>query len=165
MLQYQSIKRPELLERLLTAFALQIGNEVSYNELANMLGVSKETVANYISLLEKTFVIYRLPPFSRSLRSELTKMRKIYFYDTGIRNALINNFNALDLRQDVGPLWENFMISERLKKNANDGSFVSAYFWRTYQQQEIDYLEETEGNSPVLNSSGKPGRGPCPKHS
>jgi predicted AAA+ superfamily ATPase len=103
VLQFQSLKRPELLEKLLTALALQIGSEVSYTELANLLGVNKDTVANYIQLLEKAFVIFRLSPFSRNLRSELTKLRKIYFYDTGIRNALINNLNPLALRQDVGP--------------------------------------------------------------
>lgn len=145
VLQYQNIRRPELLEKLLIALALQIGREVSYKELANLLGVTKETITNYIQLLEKSFVIFRLPPFSRNLRNELTKLRKIYFYDNGIRNALINNFNPLHLRQDVGQLWENFMISERLKKNANDGLFISSYFWRTYRQQEIDYIEDHGG--------------------
>jgi predicted AAA+ superfamily ATPase len=163
VLQYQSIKRPDLLDKLLTALALQIGSEVSYTELATTLGVSKETIANYIQLLEKAFVIYRLPPFSRNLRNELTKMRKIYFYDTGIRNALINNFNALQIRQDVGPLWENFMISERLKKNANDGSFVNTYFWRTHQQQEIDYLEEHGGKLSGFEFKWKAGKGTVPK--
>jgi hypothetical protein len=163
VLQYQSIKRPDLLDKLLTALALQIGSEVSYTELATTLGVSKETIANYIQLLEKAFVIYRLPPFSRNLRNELTKMRKIYFYDTGIRNALINNFNALQIRQDVGPLWENFMISERLKKNANDGSFVNTYFWRTHQQHEIDYLEEHGGKLSGFEFKWKAGKGTVPK--
>jgi hypothetical protein len=145
VLQYQSLKRPELLEKLLVALALQIGSEVSYTELANLLGVNKDTVANYIQLLEKAFVVFRLSPFSRNLRSELTKLRKIYFYDTGIRNALINNFNPLSFRQDIGPLWENFMISERMKRNFNQGNHVNVYFWRTHQQQEIDYLEERGG--------------------
>jgi predicted AAA+ superfamily ATPase len=146
VLQYQDIRRPEILERLLAALALQIGNEVSYNELANLLGVRKETVANYIQLLEKAFVIFRLSPFSRNLRNEISKMRKIYFYDTGIRNALINNFNKLSLRQDTGALWENFLISERIKRNNNNGLLINSYFWRTHQQQEIDYLEEEGGN-------------------
>jgi predicted AAA+ superfamily ATPase len=145
VLQYQSLKRPELLDKLLTALALQIGSEVSYSELANLLGVNKDTVASYIQLLEKAFVIYRLSPFSRNLRSELTKLRKIYFYDTGIRNALINNFNPAAMRQDIGPLWENFMIGERLKMNFNNGNLVNTFFWRTHQQQEIDYLEERNG--------------------
>ncbi len=145
VLQYQNIRKPEMLEKLLVALALQVGNEVSYNELGNLLGTSKETIINYIQLLEKSFVIFRLPPYSRNLRSELTKMRKIYFYDTGIRNCLINNFNPLDRRQDVGQLWENFIIAERLKYLKNKGSFVNSYFWRTHQQQEIDYLEEADG--------------------
>jgi len=145
VLQYQSLKRPELLEKLLTALALQVGSEVSYTELANLLDVNKDTIANYIQLLEKVFIIFRLSPFNRDLRSELTKLRKIYFYDTGIRNALINNFNSLSFRQDIGPLWENFMISERMKRNFNQGNHVNVYFWRTHQQQEIDYLEERGG--------------------
>ncbi len=144
ILQYQDIRKPEVLEKLLVSLSLQIGNEVSYNELASSLGVSKKTVAHYIDLLEKSFIIFRLGPFSRNLRSELTKMRKIYFYDTGIRNALILNFNALDIRQDTGVLWENFLISERIKYTANSGIMCNSYFWRTHQQQEIDYLEETQ---------------------
>lgn len=145
VLQFQDIRKPELLERLLQALALQLGSEVSYNELADLLHVTKETVSHYIDLLEKCFVIFRLPPFSRNLRNELSKMRKIYFIDLGIRNALIRNFNPLSLRQDVGALWENFLICERLKNNANNGIFVNSYFWRTHQQQEIDYLEESAG--------------------
>jgi uncharacterized protein len=145
VLQYQNIKNPEVLNKLLSALALQIGNEVSYNELAGIAGVDKKTISNYIQLLEKTFVVFRLSPFSRNLRNELKKMRKIYFYDTGIRNALINNFNALDLRVDTGVLWENFMISERVKHNNNHGMAKNIYFWRTHTQKEIDYLEEYEG--------------------
>ena len=146
VLQYQDIRRPELLEKLLAALALQIGREVSFNELSNLLGVNKQTVSKYVRLLEKAFVIFRLPPFSRNLRTELTKLRKIYFYDTGIRNALINNLNRIELRQDVGQLWENFLISERMKLNSNSGRYINTYFWRTKQQQEIDYIEEYEGN-------------------
>ena len=145
ILQYQYIKNPELLEKLLKALALQIGSEVSYNELATMVGVSKQTVENYIQLLEKAFIIFRLGPFSRNLRNELKKMRKIYFYDTGIRNALINNFNPLDLRQDTGHLWENFMMSERIKRNSYNGTGANIYFWRTLQKQEIDLVEEQGG--------------------
>ncbi len=163
VLQYQSLKRPELLEKLLTALALQIGSEVSYTELANLLGVNKETVGNYIQLLEKAFVIFRLSPFSRNLRSELTKLRKIYFYDTGIRNALINNLNPPPVRQDIGPLWENFMISERLKRNANEGNAANTYFWRTHQQQEIDYLEERDGALTGYEFKWKAGKGKAPK--
>ena len=145
VLQYQHIKSPEILEKLLKALALQIGCEVSYNELASLVGVSKQTVENYVQLLEKAFIIFRLGPFSRNLRNELKKLRKIYFYDTGIRNALINNFNPFDLRTDVGNLWENFMISERIKYNNSRGLDANMYFWRTTQKQEIDYVEE-KGN-------------------
>jgi len=145
VLQYQNIKDHEILDKLLQALALQIGNEVSYNELANTVGIDKNTVSNYIQILEKAFVIFRLRPFSRNLRTELKKLRKIYFYDTGIRNALINNFNMLDLRQDAGVLWENFMISERVKYNNNNGENKNIYFWRTHTQKEIDYLEEFGG--------------------
>lgn len=145
VLQYQYIKNPDVLERLLQALALQIGNEVSYNELSSMVGIDKKTVMNYIQILERAFVIFRIMPYSRNLRNELKKLRKIYFFDTGIRNALINNFNSLNLRQDVGGLWENFMISERIKMNSNHYIFKNTYFWRTHSQQEIDYLEEEHG--------------------
>lgn len=145
VLQYQNIKNPEALEKLLQAMALQIGSEVSYNELADTVGIDKNTVINYIQILEKAFIVFKLRPFSRNLRNELKKMRKIYFYDTGIRNALVNNFNPMDLRQDTGSLWENFMISERLKYNRNRDIDKNIYFWRTTQKQEIDYLEEFEG--------------------
>ncbi len=145
VLQYQNIKNSEVLEKLLQALALQIGNEVSYNELSNLVGVDKNTIASYIKILEQAFVIFRLNPFSRNLRSELKKLRKIYFYDLGVRNVLINNLNPLSLRQDAGVLWENFMISERLKRNNNNSIDARSYFWRTKQKQEIDYLEETNG--------------------
>lgn len=163
VLQYQDVRKPELLEKLLTALALQIGNEVSYNELANLLSVTKQTIANYIQLLEKSFVIFRLPPFSRNLRNELTKLRKIYFFDTGIRNAIINNFNSFEKRQDVGQLWENYMISERHKHNTNSGYWVNMYFWRTHQQQEIDYLEESSGKLCAFEFKWKTGKYRIPK--
>ncbi|HHO48393.1 MAG TPA: ATP-binding protein [Desulfobacteraceae bacterium] len=145
VLQYQQIKNPEILEKLLQALALQVSSEVSFNELAALLGIDKKTVANYIRILEQAFIIFPLRPFSRNLRNELKKLRKIYFVDTGIRNALINNFNPLSLRQDAGALWENFMISERLKKNSNENRSVAIYFWRTHQQQEIDLIEDSGG--------------------
>lgn len=145
VLQYQDIKNPEILEKLLQALALQIGNEVSYNELASIVNIDKKTVESYISILEKSFIIFRLNPFSRNLRNELKKLRKIYFWDTGIRNVLINNLNPLNLRNDVGMIWENFLISERLKLNNNNELQRKGYFWRTHQQQEIDYLENEEG--------------------
>lgn len=146
VLEYQRIKNPEVLQKLLEALALQIGQEVSYNELASLVNIDKKTVANYIRLLEQAFIIFRLKPYSRNIRKELTKLRKIYFYDLGIRNALIKNLNQLHLRSDIGALWENFLIVERMKKNHNHNLRPNIYFWRTHQQQEIDYLEEVEGN-------------------
>ena len=145
ILQYQKIKNPEILEKLLQALALQIGNEVSYNELAVLVGADKKTISSYIQILEKAFIVFRLRPFSRNLRNELKKMRKIYFYDTGIRNALINNLNPMEIRQDMGNLWENFIISEKIKKNNNFNISKNVYFWRNRQGQEIDYLEEGNG--------------------
>ena len=145
ILQYQRIKNPEILEKLLQTLALQIGNEVSYNELASLVGADKKTISNYIQILEKAFIVFRLRPFSRNLRNELKRMRKIYFYDTGIRNVLINNLNPMEIRQDVGNLWENFIISEKIKKNSNLNISKNVYFWRNRQGQEIDYLEEGNG--------------------
>jgi predicted AAA+ superfamily ATPase len=145
VLRYKNLRKPEMLEKLLTALAFQISRQVSYSELGKKLGINNETVTSYIDLLEKSFVIFRLPSFGKNLRTELTKSRKVYFYDTGIRNAVISNFKSLKLREDAGPLWENFLISERLKYNSNIGKRIKSYFWRTSQQQEIDYLEEMEG--------------------
>jgi uncharacterized protein len=145
VLEYQKIRHSKALDTLLQALALQIGNEVSYVELAQLVGINKITVENYIRILEQAFIIFRLPPLSRNLRNELKKMRKIYFYDLGVRNALINNFNPLELRQDVGALWENYMISERMKYNGNHGKDPNTYFWRTLQKQEIDYVEDEGG--------------------
>ncbi len=144
-LEYQNLKNPELIEKLLIALALQLGNEVSFTELANILGVDQKTVAFYIRILELSFVIFRLPPFSRNLRSEISKSRKIYFWDNGVRNAIINNFNPIDLRQDVGALWENFLIGERLKRNQILKKDPNYYFWRTWKKQEIDFIEEEAG--------------------
>lgn len=142
---FQNIKNPEMLEKLLQALALQIGNEVSYNELSQTVGVDKNTIATYIRILEEAFIIHKLSPFSRNIRNELKKLRKVYFWDTGVRNALINNFNPLDLRQDTGALWENFLINERIKNNSNRGEDFNKYFWRTHNQQELDYIEESNG--------------------
>lgn len=144
-LEYQGLKSPELIEKLLAALALQLGSEVSYTELATLLGVDQKTVASYIRLLEQAFIIFRLPPLSRNLRKEISKSRKIYFCDTGVRNAVINNFNPLSLRSDTGPLWENFIIAERFKRNEILGKQVNYYFWRTWSRQEIDYVEEEGG--------------------
>ena len=141
---FQEVRNPEVLTKLAQMLALQLGNEVSLEELSNNLGVSIETVERYIILLEKAFVIFRLPAFSRNLRTEIKKSRKIYFYDCGIRNALIRNFNSLDLRSDVGALWENFCITERMKANQRKDLSPNQYFWRTYGQKEIDYIEERD---------------------
>ena len=145
ILQYQNIKNPDILEKLLQSLALQVGNEVSYNEISNFLDIDKKTVASYIEILKKAFIIFELKPFSRNLRNELRKLRKIYFFDTGARNALINNFNSLDRRNDAGQLWENFIISERIKINNNHGNDYNIYFWRTHNKKEIDYIEEKNG--------------------
>ncbi|MDO5666002.1 MAG: ATP-binding protein [Bacteroidia bacterium] len=145
ILAFSEIRRPEVLEKLLTALALQIGSEVSYNELAQIVGINKVTVQKYIEILEKGYIIFRLNSFSRNLRNEIKQNRKIYFYDNGIRNMVIGNFNPLDLRQDKGALWENFLLSERLKQNVYKDTFAKMYFWRTAQQQEIDFVEELNG--------------------
>ncbi len=145
ILQFQNIRNSEVLTKLLQALALQIGNEVSYNELANLLNIDKDTVSRYIQILEKAFIIFSLKPYSRNLRKEIGKLRKIYFYDLGIRNAIIKNFNILSLRQDIGALWENFIISERIKYNNNRERNINNYFWRTYDKKEIDYIEDVSG--------------------
>jgi len=141
---YKDLRKSDLIEKLISALAAQIGNEVSYNELSNTLKADKDTIAKYIELLEKAFVIFRLAPFSRNVRTEITKSRKVYFYDTGIRNAVLSNFNRLENRPDKGALWENFLISERLKLNSLKDDSIKSYFWRTTLQQEIDYLELNE---------------------
>lgn len=145
ILIFQQIRKPEFIQKLLQALARQVGNEVSYNELSNLLQIDRKTVISYIDLLEKAYVIFRLPSFSRNLRNELSSKIKVYFYDTGIRNALISDFRPLDLRIDKGALWENFLISERLKANHYSGKFAKSYFWKTHQQQEIDYVEDEDG--------------------
>jgi len=145
ILSLKLIRKSDVLQKLLRALALQLGNEVSMNELSQVVGADKATVTNYIDLLEKTFVIFRLLPLSRNLRNEISSSRKIYFYDNGIRNAIINNFSPLTLRQGVGALWENFLISERIKVNHYRKRYVNTYFWRTQAQQEIDYIEEADG--------------------
>ena len=140
------IRKPQVLERMVRALALQMGNEVSYNELAQLVGVDKNTVSDYIDLLEQAFVIFRLGSFSRNLRNEIKRNQKIYFYDTGIRNAVIGNFSSLENRMDVGVLWECFLIGERIRANSYNDRLVQGYFWRTVSQQEIDYVEEGSGS-------------------
>jgi uncharacterized protein len=142
LLMLEKIQKPVLLEKILKALALQIGNEVSYTELAKLVGSDRGTVEKYIDLLEKAFIIFRLPALNKNVRNEIKKGKKIYFYDNGIRNAILGNFLPLDSRTDRGPLWENYIISERLKFNSNRDIDVNNYFWRTTQQQEIDYIED-----------------------
>ncbi len=145
LLSYSGIRKPELLERLLQALALQIGNEVSFDELSNTLQVDKKTIRSYIDLLEKAFIIFKLKPLSRNSRKEISTNRKVYFYDLGVRNSMIANFNPLALRNDVGALWENFLIAERIKHLSYSETVVNCYFWRTTRQQEIDFVEERNG--------------------
>lgn len=145
LLVYEGIKKPHILEKLLRAVAFQVSNEVSYNELSKLVQVDKNTVQSYLDLLEKAFVIFRLQPLSRNLRTEISSSRKIYFYDNGVRNALISNFNPIELRNDIGALWENFLISERKKFLEYNKIYCNCYFWRTKYQQEIDYIEERDG--------------------
>lgn len=145
ILSFGLIKKPALLEKLLKALALQIGSEISYNELSQVIGADKETVERYINLLEKTFIIFQINALSRNVRNEIKKGKKIYFYDNGIRNALIGNFQPFELRTDKGALWENFIVSERIKKLNYNQFYGHCYFWRTFRQQEIDFIEEKDG--------------------
>ena len=145
ILSITGIKKPDLLDKLLKALALQLGSEVSYNELSRLLEVDKLTISKYIDLLEKLFIIFRLNSFSRNQRNEIKHNRKIYFYDNGIRNTIINNLNPIELRSDKGALWENFLISERIKLQQYHKLYSNNYFWRTIQKQEIDFIEERDG--------------------
>ncbi len=145
ILMWERIKKPEKLIKLLQALAMQMGAEISYNNLASFLGMDNQTVEKYIQLLEQTFIIFRLPAFSRNHRKELKRGRKIYFYDNGIRNALLANFSLPELRTDIGALWENFIISDRIKYLHYNNIWANSYFWRTQDQQEIDYVEERDG--------------------
>ncbi len=145
ILSFSNVKKPEVLDKLVQALALQIGSEVNYSELAQMVGVDKNTVSKYIDILQKGYIVFKLGSFSRNLRNEIKMNRKIYFYDLGIRNMVIGNFNPLELRNDKGALWENFLISERIKQIEYKQSLARIYFWRTKQQQEIDFVEEYGG--------------------
>jgi len=145
LLTLGQLNKPHFLEKIVRALALQIGSEVSYHEIAKLVGADNQTVERYIDLLEKSYVVFRLPALSRNVRNEIKKGRKIYFYDNGIRNAVIGNFTPMDGRTDKGALWENFLISERYKKRLYEGTYAKHFFWRTTQQQEIDYLEEEDG--------------------
>ena len=145
ILQWEGILKPDRLLILLKALAFQIGSQVSYNELSQICNLDSKTVEKYMLLLEKTFVIFRLGSLARNLRNELKFSRKIYFYDNGIRNSLISNFSPIDMRDDKGALWENFLVSERMKKLHYNEIWANSYFWRTKDQQEIDYIEEKDG--------------------
>lgn len=144
LMTLDQIARPLLLEKLVKALALQIGSEVSYNEIGQTIGSDSKTVEKYIDLLEKAYVVFRLPALNRNVRNEIKKGKKVYFYDCGIRNAVINDFKPLSSRADVGGLWENFVIAERMKLLRYQGIDAKQYFWRTTQQQEIDLIEEWE---------------------
>jgi len=142
LLNLEGIKKPALLEKIVKALALQLGSEVSFQEIGRLVGADSHTVERYIDLLEKAFVLFRLPSYNRNVRNEIKKGRKIYFFDNGIRNAMIGNFLPVNKRTDTGALWENYLVSERFKILANKGINAASYFWRTSQQQEIDYIEE-----------------------
>jgi hypothetical protein len=145
ILEFNKVKRSRLVIDLLRHLAFQVGSEVSTVELGKNLGIDNKTIKRYLDLLEKSFVIFSLSGFSRNLRKEINKMEKYYFYDNGIRNSLIKNFNDLDTRNDVGQLWENFLMMERMKNNSYNKLSVNYYFWRTYDQKEIDLIEERGG--------------------
>lgn len=145
ILAFEGINKSSVIENLLKLLALQLGQEVSYTELAKNLGISRLTVQKYIDILEQSFIVFTLKAFSRNIRKEISKSVKIYFYDLGIRNSLIQNFNLLSLRNDTGALWENLLIIERIKRNSHRKLRPNKYFWRTYDQQEIDFIEEQDG--------------------
>lgn len=150
ILKLEGIRKPAHLQKLLQALAFQAGSEVSYHELSNTIGnIDSNTIEKYIDLLEKTHVIYKLPALNRNMRSEIKKAKKYYFIDNGIRNVLISNFSPLEFRLDKGALWENFLLSERMKRNHYTAQHPNTYFWRTHDQAEIDYIEEQDG---ILNA-------------
>ncbi len=145
VLSFDGVKKADIIRNLLQLLALQLGQEVSYQELAQQLGINRITVQKYIDILEKSFVVFRLRAFARNNRKEISKSVKVYFFDLGLRNSIIQNYNALNLRNDVGALWENFCIMERKKMNERKRNQTNMYFWRTYTQKEVDYVEEAIG--------------------
>ncbi len=164
VLSLVGIRKPAILEKLLGALALQLGSEVSYNELSNLLEIDKVTVTKYIDILEKSFIVFQLNSFSRNQRNEIKNNRKIYFYDNGIRNMIIKNLNPLELRNDKGALWENFLISERIKIQSYHNLYTNNYFWRSIQKQEIDFIEESGGQIKAFEFKWKSGgRNKIPK--
>lgn len=158
ILELDKIHKPEKLTKLLQAIAYQVGSEVSYSELSQMCGLDPKTVANYITILEQAYVIFRLGAFSRNLRNELKNSRKLFFYDNGIRNALIGNFAQVENRTDIGALFENYMVSERIKLKEYSGDYSNSWFWRTTAQQELDYLEEKDGHLEAYEFKWSPRR-------
>ncbi len=158
--KFEQLRNPDVLRKLLKAIALQVGNLVSYQELATLTGISKQTVVRYLNLLEKSFIIFRLGSFSGNLRNELRKRQKYFFYDTGIRNAIINNFAGMADRSDAGAIWENFCVSEIIKADSNKRLFSNFYFWRTYDGAEIDLVEERDGKIIAWEFKWNPGRKP-----
>ena len=158
ILSMDGILKPEKLVKLLKALAYQIGSQVSYNEVGMLVGLDSKTVEKYITILEKSYIIFRLTSLARNIRNELKSSRKIFFWDLGIRNAVIGNLTQIENRQDAGALWENFVIAERMKMLAYNGSFAQTYFWRTKQQQEIDYLEEEDGKIKAFEFKWNPNK-------
>ncbi|MCH6234529.1 ATP-binding protein [Cognataquiflexum rubidum] len=158
VMMYGNLKKPKLIQDILKALAYQVGHEVKFKEVAETVGADPKTVASYIEVLEKAFVVFSLSSYSKNLRTEIKTARKIYFYDNGIRNAIIRDFTPLALRQDVGGLWENFLVSERVKRNSYYQSLARSYFWRTKQQQEIDYVEELAGKLTAYEFKWNPKR-------
>ena len=156
ILATDNLRKPDVLDKLLRALAFQVGCEVSYNELAQTVGTDSKTVERYIELLEKCYIIFRLHGLSRNLRNELKKAKKIYFYDNGVRNAVIQQFAPLDIRNDAGALWENFFISERIKRNHYQQNYCNTFFWRTKSQLEIDYIEEQNGQMTAFEMKWNP---------
>ena len=145
ILAHSNLRKPEILDKLIQAIALQVGSEVNYSELAQIVNVDKNTVSKYIDILQKGYIIFKLGSFSKNVRNEIKTNKKIYFYDNGIRNMIIGNFDPIDLRTDKGAIWENFLISERVKQIEYKQSLARIYFWRTKQQQEVDFVEDIGG--------------------
>lgn len=156
ILMLGDINKPALLNKILKALALQVGNEISFNEIGQLVNSSSQTVERYIDLLEKSFVVFQLPAYSGNVRNEIRKGKKIYFYDNGIRNSIIGNFSQLHQRTDIGALWENFLISERLKILSINSIKAERYFWRTTQQQEVDYIEVAQGKMSAYEFTWSP---------
>ncbi len=158
LLEYDKIQKSDKLVKLIQALAYQIGSEVSYNELAQLCGIDPKTVDNYITILEKAYIVFRLGSFSRNLRNELKSSRKIYFYDNGIRNAVISNFSQIENRTDAGALFENYAVSECMKYKAYTPWYANSWFWRTTAMQEVDYIEEKDGNIYAYEFKWNPSR-------